>query len=282
MLVGCAVVLCLATAVRADWNLEDPYKMHYPQLPDLETGLDVRATIPKVLADDFKCTQTGPITDIHIWGSWLNDYFPKEATGTTQDPGNVVFRLSLHLDVPAGPGGTDFSHPGEEIWSAVFQPGQFVWRGWATRTEGFFDPNVPASQNPIIGFDTQVIQYNFFLKPEPNNPLPRQEEGKIYWLDVMAMVPQDPDAIFGWKSAVRPTGDLPPHFGDDAVYGHVEMLPDGGGVQLLNDWLPLKYPVGHPFEGQSMDLAFVITPEPATMALVGLGAAGLLARRRRR
>src|SRR5271165_4505513 len=42
--------------------------------PNLDQGWDVRDSKNQiVLADDFPCNQTGPITDIHIWGSWLSD-----------------------------------------------------------------------------------------------------------------------------------------------------------------------------------------------------------------
>src|SRR2546423_5835293 len=50
------------------------------QYPD-RAGLDVLAAQPPagaagqplILASDFRCTQTGPITDIHLWASWLGD-----------------------------------------------------------------------------------------------------------------------------------------------------------------------------------------------------------------
>src|SRR3990170_7895753 len=90
-----AVVLLLGTTVLADWNPGDPAK--WVQLPDLQpTGVDVKATYPKVLADDFLCTSTGPITDIHIWGSWLYDRLPVIPGTTVGDPNNVSFRLSIH------------------------------------------------------------------------------------------------------------------------------------------------------------------------------------------
>src|SRR5215469_15306949 len=47
----------------------------FPQPPQIEGGLDVRDDFAGnlVLADDFSCSTTGAVTDIHIWGSWLND-----------------------------------------------------------------------------------------------------------------------------------------------------------------------------------------------------------------
>ncbi len=56
----------------------------YQQLPDLSTtGMDVNATSNSptylfLLADDFPCYSTGPITNITIWGSWEYDYPPNE------------------------------------------------------------------------------------------------------------------------------------------------------------------------------------------------------------
>ena len=66
-----AIVFCLvgapSTAV-GDWEVGDPYKMHYPQMPDPE-GWDICLNC-QYIADDFGCTETGVITDIHIWVSW--------------------------------------------------------------------------------------------------------------------------------------------------------------------------------------------------------------------
>src|SRR5438477_13166138 len=63
---------------RADWPSTNVTK--WVQFPDrTKTGYDVLAaqsaagTQPLVIADDFLCRQTGPITDIHIWVSWLGD-----------------------------------------------------------------------------------------------------------------------------------------------------------------------------------------------------------------
>lgn len=251
-----------ANIAKGDWNPGDPYKMHYPQLPDLTpTGVDVLATLNpmnppnwKILADDFLCTETGPISDVHIWGSWLNDLVGQ----------NTMFKLSIHLDDRTGP----YSKPGPEVWSAVFLPGQYSFRPYGPpTTEQFFDPNL----NQFIGLDTQVWQYNFV---NIQNPF-IQEQGTIYWLDVQAMDP-DPMVLFGWKT----TNPLEtPHFEDDAVFGDTVEF---NGALLPPGWEELKYPIGHPFEGQSMDLAFVITPEPSSAMLTGLGLLALLVHRRRR
>jgi len=55
---------------------------------------------------------------------------------------------------------------------------------------------------------------------------------------------------------------------DDAVWSD---SPDG-------PW----YPIEHPITGESLDLAFVITPEPGTMSLLVLGGIAVLLRRRRK
>lgn len=236
-----AAFTAIAASALADWNPGDPAK--WVQMPDLLNGMDVRATAPKILADDFLCTLTGPITDVHIWGSWLNDL---------RDP-NVQFKLSFHTDVPAGVD-TPWSHPGQEVWSMLFSPSQFQQRFWADSTERFYDPN----QHQVIGFDTQVWQYNFFI---PEALAFHQDIGNVYWLDVQAYTT---NGLFGWKTSNQ-------HYNDDAVFAD---LP-----------VPLSWQDMHdPNTGQSLDMAFVLTtiPEPSTFALVGLSAAGLMIFRRRK
>ena len=236
LLAGLALVV--AIPVVADWDPEDPAK--WVQFPDLDiTGIDINATEPFILADDFQCQQTGPIIDIHIWGSWLDDHIP-----WWEDPTAVDFTLSIHEDIP-DPDPNDpatWSMPGEVLWYRTFMPGEFMARVWQDQIEeGWMDP-------PDMYFfpaDWTCWQYNFFIdeaeafiqEGTPDYPV-------VYWLDVQAR-PHDPEALFGWKTSLD-------HWNDDAVWA-MGMEPYPG------PWEELRYPPGHEFHPESIDLAFVIT-----------------------
>jgi hypothetical protein len=185
------------------------------------------------LADDFKCTQTGKLTDIHFWGSFAGDCLPPGG------PDSMFLRINIYSDVPAGVD-QPFSHPGEMLWTRDLAPCQYSVRMVAEdREEGWFDP---ATGFYAAAEHFKAFQYNICIDPD-DEPF-EQEEGTIYWLEIQHVRPdQDPEYTFGWKTT-RP--DL--RFNDDAVYFN----PNQG-------WLPLTYPKGHELEGQTLDLAFVIT-----------------------
>jgi hypothetical protein len=240
-------VIFLAAPALADWFPGESSKMHFPQLPDPQ-GWDVNFETPKVLADDWLCTQSGPVTDIH-W--WFSSRFDQLLT----DP---VFRLSIHDNVPAGVDSTmPWSHPGDLLWKGVFTPKVIRY---GEGPQGWYDPN----NNEWVRPDHTVIwQANVENIREPFV----QERGKIYWLDI-SVLPVTPTVIFrGWKTSLD-------HFEDDAVVGH---LPPEGSTEPIF-WRELRDPTG-----QSLDLAFVITPEPgAVVMLIGAGLIGLAAYARRR
>ncbi len=284
-------VLFTSAPASADWNPGDDFKMHWPQLPDLTPeGMDVLAglaVVPfpapqiKFLADDFLCTSTGPITDVHIWGSWLNDQFPPP-------PDQGTFVLGIYDDIPATAGGLAHSRPGNLLWNMQFKPGEYIAREYATAPEQFYDPNL----DQIIGTDTVVWQYNFFIDEAAALI---QDKDNIYWLAVANIDPNNDgivntmdvqDALvginrFGWKTSQD-------HFNDDAVFIDNDfpfglpvhdIFPPQGAPSPGLPWQEMRYPIGHLFEGQSIDLAFVITPEPATLALLALGTLAVLRRR---
>jgi hypothetical protein len=243
------MLLCLTTllavgspAALADWNPGDPYKMHYPQLPD-PTGIDVNFRSPVVLADDWQCTETGAVSDVHFWFS------------AQQDASVLIYNvhLSIHENIPAG-GGVDYSRPGALLWERDFAPTQVTWRPYGQGPQGWLDPSVtPPYYNPID--HTQYYQMNVTNILDPFY----QYYGSVYWLDV-SISSLNP---LGWKTSSSP------QFMDTAVWS----------MQGSPNWLPV-YDPRSPTQTK-MDLAFVITPEPGSALLMLVGVVGLLRRRSR-
>ncbi|MGQ9650720.1 MAG: DUF7901 domain-containing protein [Phycisphaerae bacterium] len=211
----------------------------YMQVPELEpTGMDVNATADPfgtagyILADDFPCTRTGPVTQIVVYGSWRQDQLPGG------DPHNVSFTLSIHSDIPAGP--VPFSMPGGVLWWRDFEPGAFsVERYAGNLSEGWLDP--PYMYDPQG--DTVCYRYVFNLGPGEFFQQGTPDQPTVYWLDVQAR-PMTAEALFGWKTS-------PIHWNDDAVWGT-------GSEPYYEPWEELRYPPMHPFFPQSIDLAFEI------------------------
>ena len=253
MILSCLLISSLlAPLALADWKEGDPYKMHFPQLPD-EDGWDVNATFPNVLADDWQCTETGLIKDIHFWGSWKD--------GVVGDI--AVFHLSIHNNIPAG--FMNYSTPGDVLWEYEVPINQVEVIGpiHSTQLEGWYDPSV-IPPDASARDHSEYFQYNILL---PENLWFWQQASEIYWLDISARVLPDTTGgqpLWGWKTAdISRYPDPRSHFMDDAVIDRLDS-PQG--------WVELT----EPFTDESLDLAFVVTPELPTVALLSVGVLGVL------
>ena len=225
----------------------------WSQKPDLTPviSIDVDATFtqmpaypPQVLADDFNCITTGPITDIYVWGSWLHDALPPGG------PQNVIFTLSLHDDLPVGhpQNPNRYSMPGQLRWMRQFNPGDFEVLPYLTVPEGYY---MPCTQMYLPQDHVGCWLYHFKLQPGEFTQTGTTTKPIIYWLDVQAMpiAATNPDIRFGWKASER-------HWNDDAVFAvGTEPIPVPG------PWINLTYPVQHPYAGRTIDLAFEIVTQ---------------------
>lgn len=246
------VALAVAGTAAADWSAGDGHKMHHPQLPD-PTGWDINMTdvvdaTAHPLADDFLCTSSGPITDIHFWASVPDD--------------NAIFdlrqiTLTIHDDIPAGQSGTGYSMPGTARWTASILDYDIVtidsedWQSWWNPVTGVIDE--PDNHQTYYQFNVNIPEEEAF----------EQEAGNIYWLSIW--VESEINQIIGtgplgWKTSQDTWNDCAVWW-NDANNQYEQLLDPNGGAELA--------------------LAFVITPEPASLALLGLGGALLLKRRRR-
>ncbi len=207
------------------------------QPPDLDnTGIDVDMFplgFPDVdgLADDFLCRESGPITDIHFWASFMEDNVP--------DLPFQIFEITIYSDIPAGVY-APWSMPGEILWRHYVDPGGYLVRQITDNNPE--DYYFPAQQAWFNDDHFNCYQYDFFIPPESAFV---QVEGIIYWLGIRDLS-YTGEYRFGWK-----TCELGTRWNDDATY-----LCDPPAF-----WCDIHYPQGHEFMDLSLDLAFALSTE---------------------
>ncbi len=153
---------------------------------------------PFVLADDFVCANSGPITDIHLWGSWLNDQAASNS---------ITFWLGMYDDVPIG-GTNSYSHPGTLLYQQYFAPGQYAEGIVGSGQESFANPG-PNELGTIVGTDTKLWYYCFY--PTNFYQCGTSNNHRIYWLSVFAQLPNGVTNVFGWKTTTNLHTDVSVH-----------------------------------------------------------------------
>ncbi len=159
-------LLVLGGAAHADSD-------YWWQLPELTTdgGEGRFRGSPRWIADDFEWTDGVPIEEIRIWAlGWLDG-----------DPA-PTFRVGIFSDNPSGPIGPT---PGDELWSAVWAPGEYTQTHIAPcPSRNYLPPHPPGT---MVGAkrDAQIYDYRLplaapFLPHDPGAGTQR------YWLGLLA------------------------------------------------------------------------------------------------
>ena len=242
------------------------------------------------MADDFADKFNTPVVHVRWWGSYQNNEFGS---------GVKKFLISFESDVPAGADpnpSITWSHPGAPLLTEVVNLGPL-----APASSTFTETPV-ATPGAAVGLPPPpeaLFQYN----AELDCPFPQQPD-TVYWLKIVALVNPQQDGAINWGWHDRDWGIFDPlastapsvipgefdenpgpgivwHFQDDAVQGSITTT-DFPDVQPRDDatadCAPQNYvfPVDGPdgIQNFSKDLAFELytVPEPASLALMGVGA----------
>jgi hypothetical protein len=186
-----------------------------------------------IIADDWACTTTNPVTDIHWWGSFVNWSQPMLPAYVPN-----AFFISFWTDAPTN-AGNSFSHPG--ICLQVIQATNFACNfvGWD------IDPrDAGVAPEACFKFDLDLATNWFTQTPLTGT--------NIYWISIAAFYTNPPAVLYpwGWKTRPRDVNSLAP---DDAVRIFYPTWPQPGMPYSsgTNIWWPSL--------SNSWDMAFVLT-----------------------
>jgi hypothetical protein len=205
-----------------------------------------------IVADDWKCEDDRPVTDVHWWGSFLGWNQPRVPPLLPK-----AFHIGIWTDDPCDfPG--DFSHPNEMVWENYCD--NWVWN-FAGFDENPQKPQEPNGNDSCFQF-TQLLSEDEWFLQEPNDPNDPNSSSGVYWLSIAAIYDpndySDPNFYpWGWKTRER-------FFNDDAVRIINTFNPVNGTL-----WPPTPPTVGSiwmdggpifwPDPNDSWDMAFELT-----------------------
>jgi hypothetical protein len=215
-------------------------KMHFAQYPN-PVGWDVRSCFSHErpdyvtqMADDWQCTESGPVSTIVFWGSWLDDRI-----------GSII---AFHVEIYENSYEGGYSHPiGEPLWERIFPYYMVEITDRREGEQGWYDPPPGdwrlSDHRQFFQYEIRNIEGGFF-----------QEEGRIYWISIWAELE---GGEWGWKSSRN-------HWEDDACWNaHPFGVP-----AYVEPWVETYEP---PEFHQSLDLAFVICGAGCTTSYIDVG-----------
>lgn len=250
-----AIIGLVAATTFADWpGAEVKWDQLTPGIDNYgaHSTIDTDTPLTSITADDFLCTQTGPIAEVRFAGfsQFGNLYIDQ-------------FRLTFWNDVPAGP--DDESHPDALLY------------------EYYADAADPLDPNRI-GY--QDLGDGTFLVNLPADLWFWQQQGSVYWIGIQGLMVEDGFAdAFYWNFA----GRYIPTWGDDAAFAsdYFGFPPWANWGWPIRDPLDPGFAGPDLYEGpfpagweSSADMAFALyTPEPVTLVLLAIGGLALIRRR---
>lgn len=196
----------------------------WSQPPDMEFGVNIQSTeVEPIVADDWRCRDPRPVTDVHFWGSYIKW---EETNSTPQSPEPQVegFWIRIYTDVPAGPDNR-YSHPGELLYEVEIK-----------KFEQRYVDSIP--------HPNQTFEHKFYYSLDLPEPFVQREE-TIYWISIAAIMPNEYKYPWGWETSIR-------HWNDNAC-GSVSAQEPWYWDEITPDMLPGWYP------HRRVDMAFELT-----------------------
>jgi hypothetical protein len=211
-------------------------KANFETYPPADCAL--RAESSKVVADDFRCLGTMPITSVRWWGSYLGW---EQLQPPAPEP--ITWRIGFWSNVPPDPDGEpDFSYPGELLWQ-VAVPADRVQAGAAG-----------VDVHPSFANEDTCFEYYVQLEPQEyfwQSKFETQDE--VFWLSITALYPVGANIVYPWGWKTRPWSWM-----DDAVSFEIHEHPEPGmatnPVQVTE--------IRDPCSGESVDMAFELDTDP--------------------
>jgi hypothetical protein len=196
----------------------------------------------KIVADDFRCIGSAPVTSIHWWGSyvgWNQTSYP------SQRPAAWLFGFwsNVPKDTDA-----DFSHPGK-LLKVVIVPADQVDEVWVGR-DRFPDKT-----------DETCYKYSVLLKQDQyfrqKDYLESTQDG-VFWLSITALYQSTstPGYPWGWKTR-------PGYWNDEAVTFTLRASSISSGIEPATSGIqPTKNSSVCPPEESRYDMAFALDTDP--------------------
>jgi hypothetical protein len=235
--------------VAIDPNEEPPIFIGWDEVSDHNHPPD------PIVADDWKCEDDRPVTDVHWWGSFLGWNQPHVPPLLPK-----AFHIGIWNDIPdPNPGDPSvFSHPNEMVWENYCD-------NWVWNFAGFDEsPRDPNERDSCFQF-TQLLSEDewFYQEPnDPNDPNDPNASATVYWLSIAAIYDHndhnDPNFYpWGWKTREH-------FFNDDAVRITNTNNPTSGTAwpptpPTVGSLWVLGNPIFWPDPCDTWDMAFELT-----------------------